>query len=475
MAYSLETTKRKFHRILDAMADSSTLSLPADSYDPDVALPPSKRLRLARPHSAALPSSARTSLDRSRVLRLTSQSTANRQSAGSSTAVMNNLAHCRPWDRQQFLERLRSFSGRVDLWSPKPDSINEVAWAKRGWVLVERETVRCAACQRRQLIDLKITVPETGEQAEDDGEWQKNVLAGLVKKYERIIVEQHGPECFWRTNSCDGQSSQITDLHCSNPQTDAIHRLPLVYPKTSILALNARYESILKMSSSVPPRMKLPGGLDLGDLFAQVTTCLAHFKPATTAKTPIDGASDPSSSISDDIKQKALAIALMGWRGDQSISIKGSDILRCDACFRRLGLWMWQRSPPAADGPADSYCRVFEAHGEHLQYCPWINAAMQNAGRSAADGAQKHLAGWPTLAKLLAATARSVRLPEPQPQVQEEPSTPAPAAEPEVQETPEERDAKGKEKLARWKRLRKAFSFQKLGRKGKENNEARKG
>ena len=475
MAYSLEMTKRKFHRILDSMANSSALSLPADSHNSDVVLPPSKRLRLARPHNAALPSSTRTSLDRSRVLRLNSQSAASRSGASSSPAVMNNPAHCRPWDREQFLARLKSFSGRVDLWAPKPDSINEVAWAKRGWALVERETVRCAACQRRQLIDLKITRAETGESGEDDEEWRKEVLGELAKKYEQIIVERHGPECFWRTNSCDGESGHLAHEQCANYHVEAIQRLPLVRPKISILDLGARYESILKMSSSVPPLVKLPDGLDLDDLFTQFTTCLAHFKPAASIETRSDTANDPSTSVSESVKQKALAIALFGWRGDQSISIMGSDILRCDACFRRLGLWMWQKRPAPADGPVDDYCRIFEGHGEHLRYCPWVNAATQNAGRAPADDPQERLAGWPTLAKLVAATARSLRPPEPRPQPREEPGTPDAAAETEASETPAERDAKGKEKLARWKRLRKAFSFQKLRKSGKENNESHKG
>lgn len=38
-----------------------------------------------------------------------------------------------PWSQESFLARLKTFSS-VSQWHPKPDVINEVEWAKRGWV-----------------------------------------------------------------------------------------------------------------------------------------------------------------------------------------------------------------------------------------------------------------------------------------------------------------------------------------------------
>ena len=213
MSYSLETTKRKFHRILDSLANSSSTSLPDPSTVPAL-VPPSKRARLApRPHSVAA-SSLRSSLDRARVLRLPSGTTAPAPRRDAPVPIEQDAAF-RPWDRAQFLARLKTFSGRADRWAPKSDRIGEVTWAKRGWACVERETVRCAACRRRVHIDLRITVPGRDDAVDEEGalggedgdgeDWRDAALEGLVQRYERMITDEHGAECFWRTRGCDGE------------------------------------------------------------------------------------------------------------------------------------------------------------------------------------------------------------------------------------------------------------------------------
>ena len=50
-----------------------------------------------------------------------------------------------PWDRTAFLQRLKTFSNLID-WTPKPAKVNEVEWAKRGWVCQKLERVRCSLC-----------------------------------------------------------------------------------------------------------------------------------------------------------------------------------------------------------------------------------------------------------------------------------------------------------------------------------------
>ena len=65
-----------------------------------------------------------------------------------------------PWNRAQFLERLKSFR-HVDKWMGKPEKINEVQWAKRGWICVGKERVGCVGgCGKEVVIKL----------VDDDGE-----------------------------------------------------------------------------------------------------------------------------------------------------------------------------------------------------------------------------------------------------------------------------------------------------------------
>ncbi len=58
-----------------------------------------------------------------------------------------------PWDRAEFLKRLKSFSNLTD-WTPKPARVNEVEWAKRGWVCKKKERVRCCLCNVEILLKL---------------------------------------------------------------------------------------------------------------------------------------------------------------------------------------------------------------------------------------------------------------------------------------------------------------------------------
>lgn len=170
---ALNTTKRKFHKLLDNLTasksqtslvsvrdsqDGSTASLTATSAEP-----PPKRSRLSdlgmeRPPSAArgkprplsrdslLP---RESLERPGSVRLVGPQAAERPSTPRKTP---NYA---PYSHEQFLARLKTFAD-VRLWSTKPDRIGEVEWAKRGWVCEGWNTVACkGGCEQRVVVILR--------------------------------------------------------------------------------------------------------------------------------------------------------------------------------------------------------------------------------------------------------------------------------------------------------------------------------
>lgn len=59
-----------------------------------------------------------------------------------------------PWSREAFLKRLNTFAD-PHLWTVKPEAINELQWAKRGWICADKETVACKGqCEQRLVIDL---------------------------------------------------------------------------------------------------------------------------------------------------------------------------------------------------------------------------------------------------------------------------------------------------------------------------------
>ncbi|KUI53034.1 hypothetical protein VP1G_00519 [Cytospora mali] len=58
-----------------------------------------------------------------------------------------------PGDREELLKRLASFQELTD-WTPKPDPVNEVEWAKRGWICQGKERVRCTLCNKELVVKL---------------------------------------------------------------------------------------------------------------------------------------------------------------------------------------------------------------------------------------------------------------------------------------------------------------------------------
>ncbi len=96
----------------------------------------------------------------------------------------------------------------------KPDEINEVQCARRGWTCVGKETVGCVGgCGNEVVIALEPTReeekptegPEPFEEAEDDDyNWRDEAQKELVKRYTEMIVTEHDEGCLWRRKGCDG-------------------------------------------------------------------------------------------------------------------------------------------------------------------------------------------------------------------------------------------------------------------------------
>lgn len=108
-----------------------------------------------------------------------------------------------PGDREQLLRRLATFQELTD-WTPKPDRVNEVEWAKRGWVCQGKERVKCTLCNAELVVKIN--------RKEVDGKEISVLIASeieesVVGRYAQLVVESHGEDCLWRRKGCDGMSS----------------------------------------------------------------------------------------------------------------------------------------------------------------------------------------------------------------------------------------------------------------------------
>lgn len=260
------------------------------------------------------------------------------------------------------------------LWHPKPEAISEVEWAKRGWICVEVNTVGCSGgCERRVVVDLAprkkpvgVDVEELEDteklDPEDEEETSAAFEAAITTRYHDQIIDGHSESCLWRKAGCK----------------DDIYRLQVIRPSVWQPALAKRYQSLLEIGSQiehvVPKRTRLDDGttIEPEKLFADLPDqLLSSTMPESRSATSV----------------KALHLALYGWRGSKD---SGNPLLHCDACFQRIGLWMYQPDYKSTrpsqdednndnDNENTNDAASLDPTELHRDHCPWRNAASQKA------------------------------------------------------------------------------------------------
>jgi hypothetical protein len=159
-AEAMNATKRKFNALLSGIGNKSTTSLSSkevnnasqtDLTTTTGADSHTKKRRISDSNSI---SSQNISQIKSRLLAKPSAAMPHKKSASLAAAAQDTeIPKYAPWDRTEFLKRLKSFSNITD-WTPKPARVNEVEWAKRGWVCQKFERVRCSLCNVEILVKL---------------------------------------------------------------------------------------------------------------------------------------------------------------------------------------------------------------------------------------------------------------------------------------------------------------------------------
>jgi hypothetical protein len=355
MPEALATTKRKFHKLLDSRFGSPsapTSTPPRPVSQGTIHEPATKRIR---------------SSDTTSSLRTKTSTTPK-----SSINPVRGEGNFAPWSHDAFIKRLRSF-GPVTSWHPKPDAVNEVEWAKRGWWCVDTNTVGCkGGCQQRLLVKVEPIVKrrrvqneeesqeEKDEEDEDEEDDQQELEQALVEKYRELIVEGHSEDCLWRKAGCK----------------DDIYRLPIVKSTVWQPELRTRYQSLLAIAPSLANLTLQPT-----DLTPSPTKILANL-PSTLLNNPEEDETNDDTNTTEETKQKALQVAISGWQGSTESS---TQLLTCSACFQRIGLWMYQpdykphkfgSDDDDEDEQQDRSLDLIQLHREH---CPWRNPTTQAA------------------------------------------------------------------------------------------------
>ncbi|KKY33588.1 putative c3hc zinc finger domain-containing protein [Diaporthe ampelina] len=284
-----------------------------------------------------------------------------------------------PGDRDELLKRLASFQELTD-WTPKPNPVAEVQWAKRGWICQGKERVRCTLCNKELVVKLNrkevdgkevpVLVPSEIEEA-------------LVAKYVELIVTSHQEDCLWRKRGCD----------------DSLLRLPLSSRHAAIQDLRARYDELCARKDFLPYEfnLRLPARLD-------VDTILRYL--------PREFFAGPEQQQQRAPNRVALALAMLGWQGLSNSRIGPvPNTASCHTCLRRLGLWMFKSKEVDQDTGAvivPAPMDYLDPLREHRFFCPWNSADAQRITPSrrggalvAADEDDGNKPGWEVLLQVL--------------------------------------------------------------------------
>ncbi|KAF4976906.1 hypothetical protein FZEAL_6482 [Fusarium zealandicum] len=492
----MNATKRKFNTLLQGLGSPQSKTSDDAVSHSEAGSSPSRRAATASPSSTTrasgtdadilqkrrrlgFPDSTAPILGKKGSLSATISSLVSRRPQGQDPKSFNDLpAKYSPTDRGDLLRRLGTFQEITD-WTPKPDKVNEVEWAKRGWVCHGKETVRCLLCHRELVVKLNRKVVDGKEipvlVASEIGTFPSMTMRlqanrateeALVDKYADLIVNSHQEECLWRKRGCD----------------DSLLRLSLANASASLKALRERYDELLGRKSFLPYEfnIRLPDELQLDSILAQLPTDF------------FTNRGDASAETTHQPNRVALALALLGWQGLNNRRIGAvPNSASCHTCLRRLGLWMFKSKEVSDEGevlvpaPMD----FLDPVREHRFFCPWSNPEAQRQGLSQSRPGQD-LPGWRVLVQTLAneahlqsvyhgrspsrsrtqqtttapstpqrpGTAASITTPQTLPGLgSATPMSVAAGGPDHVEEDEKERDAKDKERWARLRRVKSLF------------------
>ncbi|KAJ6796460.1 Uncharacterized protein M6B38_218625 [Iris pallida] len=108
-----------------------------------------------------------------------------RVSATNSTGL---VPPCRPWDRGDLMRRLATFKAMT--WFGKPQVVNPVNCARRGWINVEMDIIACVACGARLLF----STPSS---------WNLQQVEKAAAVFSLKLENGHKLLCPWNDNACD--------------------------------------------------------------------------------------------------------------------------------------------------------------------------------------------------------------------------------------------------------------------------------
>ena len=109
------------------------------------------------------------------------------------------LRRCRPWSREDLLERARTF--RIGLWMAPPPGLRPLECARHGWHAVAPQTLACA-CSARLVFPRDQADGGAAAAGDEGGAAAAAAERAMVKHLLHSLRAAHKPECPWRDAAC---------------------------------------------------------------------------------------------------------------------------------------------------------------------------------------------------------------------------------------------------------------------------------
>eukprot|EP01083_Nonionella_stella_P078274 214104_1 len=104
------------------------------------------------------------------------------------------LSQCRPWDSDDFRERVRTFT--IPRWFGKSPSISGLECARYGWICVDTNMLECGVCKTRLFYKAS---PDLS----------RDTISGIDHSFRVRIESAHARVCAWRANSSPLEFTRI--------------------------------------------------------------------------------------------------------------------------------------------------------------------------------------------------------------------------------------------------------------------------
>ena len=160
-------------------------------------------------------------------------------------------------------------------------------------------------------------------------------------------------------------------------QIASLYRVQLNGFNSAVNCLRERFDLLRNVETAMPREVQPSTYLHIEDIFNYF--CIKAYPSHTNSSQSGSNEKDTVTSPQfDDFNTSAFILALYGWTPDPKNKDSKDLIISCDACFARVGFWMYEHFDK--DGQLLSgggLQPALDAVGVHYHDCAWINGSAQ--------------------------------------------------------------------------------------------------